>query len=90
MWRPKGHDLAPMTSRSGAHVHDPIRGTQSGLVMFHHNYRVAQIPKASQGFKQFCVVSRMQPDRRFVEHIEHASQARAQLRSKPNSLGLAP
>src|SRR2546426_8188585 len=39
--------------------------------------------------QQLLVVARMQADRRFVEHVENAAEIRAELRRKPNPLGLA-
>ena len=39
--------------------------------------------------EQPAVVARVQPDRRLVEHVEHAEQARSDLRREPDALRLA-
>ena len=39
--------------------------------------------------EQPVVVALMQPDRRLVQHVEHAGQARADLRGEPDALALA-
>src|SRR5262245_8404984 len=50
---------------------------------------VADIAQMDEGFEEARIVALMQADRRLVQHIEHASEARADLRGKPNALALA-
>ena len=42
-----------------------------------------------QRFEQPRVVALVQADRRLVEHVEHAGEARADLRGQPDALALA-
>ena len=57
--------------------------------MLHHQHRVAEIAQALQRREQPIVVALMQADRRFVQNIENAGEAGADLRSEADSLALA-
>ena len=52
-------------------------------------HRVAEVAQALQRLEQPGVVALVQADRRLVEHVEHAGQARADLRGEPDALALA-
>ena len=52
-------------------------------------HRVAEVAQPLQRLQQPRVVALVQPDRRLVEHIEHAGQPRADLRGQPDALALA-
>ena len=45
--------------------------------------------KCCERVEQFLIVARMKPDRRFVEHIKHAAQLRADLCRETNALAFA-
>ena len=84
---PFGDDLAAMDAGAGAHV-DHIVGRQDRLlVVLDHDHRVAEIAQALEGFQQPRVVALMQADRGFVQHVEHAGQARADLRGQAGCAG---
>ncbi len=51
--------------------------------------RVAHVAQRLERVEQPRIVALMQPDRRLVQHIEHAGQARADLRGEPDALALA-
>lgn len=57
--------------------------------MLDNDERVAEIAQAFQGGEQLVVVALVQSDRRLVEDIEDAHQARADLRRETDALRLA-
>ena len=69
---------------------DDVIGALDGLgVVLHHQHRVAHVAQVRQRFEQPLVVARMQPDGRLVQHVQHAAQLGADLRSQPDALRLA-
>ena len=72
-----------------AHVDDVVRGQDGFLIMLDHENRVAEVAQALQAFQQAGVVALVQADGRFVQHIEDAGQARADLRRQSDTLALA-
>jgi hypothetical protein len=50
---------------------------------------VAEIAQMLQRFEQPVIVALVQADGRLVEHVEHAGQARADLRGEPDALAFA-
>ena len=57
--------------------------------MFDHHNRVAALNEAVQLFHQFRHVRRVQPRRRFIEHVERLASLRAlELGGKLDALGL--
>ena len=59
------------------------------LVVLDHDHGVAEVAQPLQRFEQPRVVALVQADRRLVEHVEHAGQARADLRGEADALALA-
>jgi hypothetical protein len=74
---------------AGADVDDIVGGQDRVLVMLDHDHGVAEVAQALQRFEQAGVVALVQADRGLVEHIEHAGEARADLRGEPDALALA-
>jgi hypothetical protein len=87
--RALGDDLAAMDAGAGAHVDDIVGGADRVLVMLDHEHGVAEVAQALERFEQPVVVALVQADRRFVEHIEHAGQAGADLAGEADALALA-
>ena len=83
------HHLAAMHARAGPHLHDVVGGANGVLVMLHHDHRVADVAQALQRRDHLHVVLRVQADARLVEHVEHAHQARTDLRGQAYALRLA-
>ncbi len=71
------------------HVDQMIGGADRLFVVFDDEDRVAEIAQPPQRAEQPFVIALMQPDRRLVEHIEHAGQSRADLAREPDALALA-
>ena len=87
--RSLGDDLAPVHAGARADIDDVIGGPDRVLVVLDHDHRIAQAPQAPERIEEPRVVALVEADRRLVEHIEHAGEARADLRSEPDALALA-
>src|SRR5215469_15486118 len=75
--------------RSGSEIHHIIRPPDGLLVVLYDKHGVAQIAQILERIQQASVIAMMQSDRRFVEHIEHTTQFRSDLRRQTNPLSLA-
>ena len=84
-----GHQIPACLSGAGSQVHHVVRAADRFFVMLHHKHRVAQIAQRFQRVQQAAVVARVQANRRFIEHVEHAAQPRTNLRGQPDALRLA-
>src|SRR5262249_18406705 len=78
--RPFSDDSPAMHARAGTDFQDVIRGANRIGVVLDHDYRIAEIPQSLERLDHFDVVLGMQADARFVEHVEHAHEAGADLR----------
>ncbi|MNS29484.1 hypothetical protein D3C72_614860 [compost metagenome] len=78
-----------MDAGGRAHVDDVVGGQDGLLVMLDHQDRVAEVAQAHQAFQQAGVVALVQADGRFVQHVEDAGQAGADLRGQADALALA-
>ena len=83
------HHMTAMNAGARSHVDDVIGGPDRFLVMLDHHHRIAEIAQVFQRLQQPCIVALMQPDRRLIEHIEHAGKSRADLRGQPDALAFA-
>ena len=82
------HHLAAMLPGGGPDIDNPVGVGDGVLVMLDNDQRVAQIPEPREGFNQTPVIALMQPDRRLIEHIEHADETGADLGGQPDALRL--
>ena len=57
--------------------------------MFDDNHRIAKVAEPAQGGQQTVVIALMQANGGFIQDIQHAGQAGADLRGQPNALALA-
>jgi hypothetical protein len=57
--------------------------------MLDHDHGVAEVAQVNQRFQQAGIVALVQADGGLVQHVEHAGQARADLRGKPDALAFA-
>jgi hypothetical protein len=84
------HHPAAVLAGSGPDVDDVVGHLDGVLVVLDHQHGVAQVPEPNQGLDQPVVVPLVEPDRRFVEDVEHAHQPGADLGGQPDALRLAP
>ena len=76
-------------ARAGAEIHHVIGAADGFFVVLDDENRVAEVAQGFERVEQAAVVARVQADRRLVKHVEHAAQARADLRGQANALGFA-
>jgi hypothetical protein len=79
-----------MDARAGADVEDVVGLADRFLVMFDDDHRVALVAQVLQRREQPVIVALVQADGGFVEHVEHAGQARADLGGQPDALASPP
>jgi len=83
------HDAAPLLAGAGAEVDDVVGGADGGLVVLHHQDRVAEVAQALEGVDQAGAVDGVQADGGLVADVEDAHQAGADLGGQAQALGLA-
>ena len=82
------HHLPAPLPRSGSEVDHPVGRPDRLLVMLDNNNGIALVAKLLKRAEKLRVVSRVEANRRLVEHIEHAREARADLGGQPDPLAL--
>ena len=82
-------DLAAVDAGPGPHLDDVVGGADRVLVVLDDDDGVADVAQALERRDHLDVVLRVQADARLVEHVEHAHQARADLRRQADALRLA-
>ena len=80
---------AALLARAQADVDDVIGDTDHVLVVLDDEHGVALLPQLPQDVDQPLVVSRVEADRRLVEHVERADQSRPERRREVDPLRLA-
>ncbi len=86
--RALGDDVAAVLAGPGTEVDDVVGGAHRALVVLDHDHRVAEVAQPLQGPDQLRVVALVQADRRLVEDVEDADQARADLGREADPLRL--
>jgi hypothetical protein len=71
------------------HVDQVVGRADRLLIVLHHQHGVAQVAQPPQRAEQPFVIPLVQSDRRFVQHIQHAGEAGADLARKPDALAFA-
>ena len=74
-----GNDFAAVNAGARTDIDHVIGGQNGVFVMLDHNDRVAEIAQMLERFQKPGVVALMKTDGRFVENIENARQAGADL-----------
>src|SRR5437773_10656715 len=87
--RPFRDDLPPAFARTGSHVDDVIRREDRVAIVLDDQHGVAEVAKPLEDSEQPSVVARMEADRRLVEDVEDADQARTDLRGEAQPLPFA-
>ncbi len=81
--------LATVLAGARAEVDEVVGGQHRALVVLDDDHRVAEVAQPLQRRDQPLVVALVQPDRRLVEDVEHADEARTDLRRQADPLRLA-
>ncbi len=83
------HDLAAVLAGARPDVDDIVGDADRLLVVLDDEHGVAEVAKSHERVDQPAVVALVQPDRRLVEHVQHADEAAADLAGEPDALRLA-
>ena len=83
------HQVPAQLARARPEVHDEIGGADRLLVVLDDEHRVAEVAQALERVEEAAIVALVQPDRRLVQDIEHADQARSDLGGQADALPLA-
>ena len=78
-----------MLTRTGTDVDDMVGDPDRLLVVLDDDHRVSEIAQPHERLDQALVVTLVQPDRRLVEHVQHADEAAPDLRREADALRLA-
>ena len=84
-----GDEMAAGVSRAGAEIDHEIGAANGVFVVLDDEHGVAEIAKLFERAEQAIVISRVQADGRLVQNVEHAAQARTDLRGQANALRFA-
>ena len=79
----------PCSPAPGPDVDDVVGDADRLLVVLDDDDGVAEVAQAHERVDQPLVVALVQPDRRLVEHVEHADEAAPDLRREADALRLA-
>ena len=82
-------DLTTVLAGARADVDDPVALADRLFVVLDDDHGVAQVAQPRQRVDQAPVVALVQTDRRLVEHVQGAHQARPDLTGEPDPLRLA-
>ena len=78
-----------MHTRTWPHVNAMVSGADHVLIMLDHQHAVADVAQVFQGVDEPVVVTLVQTDAGFVQHIHHTRQTGADLRGQTDALRLA-
>jgi len=65
------YDGASVHPCSRPQVYDIIGDSESLLVVFHYDERIAEVAQVQQGVDKPLIIPLVQPDGRFVEDVQH-------------------
>ncbi len=81
--------MSAESARAGAEVEQAIGAGDDFLIVLDDEQRVAEVAQFCERDDQAGIVARVQADRGFVEHVQHAAQAAADLAGEADALGFA-
>ena len=82
-------DLSSVASRPRTQVDDFVGGADRLFIVLHDQDRVAEIAQLAERVQQTGVVALVQPDRGFVEDVEHPDETAADLGGQADPLRFA-
>ena len=81
--------VAPLAAGPGTEFDDPVGGADELPFVLHYHHRIAVAGQGGDGVAQALDVDRVQPDRRLVQHVEHAGGAGPHGRGEFDALPLS-
>ena len=85
---PLDHHFTATNARTGPEIDQVVTLTHRIFIMLDHDNRVPQITKMLKRVDQPVIVTRVQPDRRLVQNVQHADQSGTDLSGQANPLSL--
>ena len=64
-----------------------VSGANRVFVVLHHNHGITEIAQMDKRTQQALVIALVQADRRLIEHVHNANQARTNLARQTDTLG---
>ena len=83
------NDPPPVFARAGTEFDDLVGRAQYRFFVIHDDDRIAAVAQSANRFREPLGVVRMQPVRRFVEHVEHIDQIGAERGRQFNAAAFA-
>src|SRR6185503_8005045 len=80
------HHLAAVCAGAWTKIDDVVSAPDRLLVVFDYEHSVSEIAQCRQCFEELLIVSRVKPDRRFVQDIKNSTQLRTDLCCQPDAL----
>ena len=71
--RPLHDDFAAMHARARAEINDVIGAAHRLFIMLDDHERVSLLAQRRESIEQAEIITRMQTNRRFIEHIKNAA-----------------
>ena len=87
--RAGGDQFAAMNPGAGAEIKNVIGGANGVGIMLNDEHGVAEVAQSLERGEQTVVVTLVQADAGFVQHIEHANERGTNLGGQSNALGFA-
>src|ERR1043166_7160879 len=87
--RARGHDFTAAHTGAGPEIEDVIGMANRVGIMLYDKDGVSQVTQPLKRAQQTVVVALVQADARFVQNVEHADQASADLCGEPDALRFA-
>ena len=87
--RPRSDDFAAVDTRARADIDDVVRRANRFFIVFHHQYSVAEVAQVGEGAQQAGVVALVQAYGGFIQDIQDADQAGADLACQADALRLS-
>lgn len=84
-----GGDFAAMATGARSDIDDVVAGEHGVFVMFDDDDGIFEVAEVFESVDEFVVVALVEADGGFVENVEDALEARANLGGKANALGFA-
>ena len=87
--RAGGQDLAAESAGAGAEVEQAVGAGDDFAIVLDDEQRVAEVAQFFECDDEAAVVARVEADRGFVEDVQHAAEAAADLAGEADALGFA-
>ena len=82
-------DMPAILAGVWSDVHQPVRRADRVLIVLDDDQGIPQVAEVLQGRDQPGVIPLMQPNRRLIQHVENARQARTNLGRQADTLRFA-